>query len=44
MTEQEKSKEDMDFTNIVHAYWCNFIKNGDPNGKGLLKWPKYTDG
>ena len=22
------------------AYWCNFIKNGDPNGTGLAQWPK----
>lgn len=22
------------------TYWCNFIKNGDPNGEGLAQWPQ----
>lgn len=22
------------------SYWCNFIKTGDPNGEGLVQWPK----
>jgi para-nitrobenzyl esterase len=24
------------------AYWTNFIKNGNPNGKGLPDWPAYN--
>lgn len=28
----------------MHSYWVNFVKNGDPNGKGLARWPVYRDG
>ena len=26
----------------ISAYLVNFVKNGDPNGEGLPKWPRYT--
>lgn len=31
-------------TEIMHQYWVNFIKTGDPNGHLLPFWPTYQQG
>ena len=28
--------------NRMLGYWSNFARHGDPNGKGLANWPRYT--
>ncbi len=31
-------------TQIIHRYWINFIKTGNPNGELLAHWPAYKEG
>jgi para-nitrobenzyl esterase len=34
-------KRDLDMEKLMNAYWVNFIKTGNPNGKGLPAWKAY---
>ena len=34
---------DHQVSDMLSSYWVNFAKNGDPNGKGLAKWPAFGD-
>ena len=34
---------DHQVSDMLSSYWVNFAANGDPNGKGLARWPAYED-
>jgi para-nitrobenzyl esterase len=37
----EPTTEEKDLARIMSAYWINFAKSGNPNGKGLPVWSLY---
>jgi len=34
---------DHQVSDTLSSYWVNFATDGDPNGKGLAKWPAFDD-
>jgi para-nitrobenzyl esterase len=36
--------DDHKVSEVMQAYFANFIKTGNPNGVGLPEWPTYNSG
>ncbi len=37
-------ESDNEVSELMTGYWVNFARHGDPNGDGLLDWPRYRIG
>jgi para-nitrobenzyl esterase len=37
------TEDDFKVSDAMSSYWANFVKSGNPNGKGLPEWPKYDN-
>ncbi len=42
-TKPQTTKTDLEISEAMAAYWTNFAKYGDPNGKGVPLWPAFSD-
>ena len=36
------ASKDLEVSNMMHTYWANFAKTGNPNGKDLPEWKAYN--
>lgn len=37
------TKNDLEISDAMSAYWTNFAKYGDPNGRGIPAWPTFSN-
>jgi len=42
-SERPFTEEDRKIADMMSSYWVNFIRTGDPNGKGLAHWPSSSE-
>ncbi len=40
--QKSQAEADKALTEAMSSYWVNFAATGDPNRKGMLKWPSYN--
>ena len=43
MSDRPFTEADHKIADTLSSYWVNFIRSGDPNGKGLAHWPATTE-